>query len=171
MPAAEARSKEPMASTRNTILLAFKAVIDAMTPGAFGQPEALIGVRRVKDLTSKPGAEVWFRGDHGSHVDTNSEQKLLIVTKVKFKFDASDTTTRGDTALLQASEMYDAIHAAIETAYNTRGSATTPFTGLGYLTIEQGEPGIQPYGFDDGDDYMGIGEVWLVTYKRAEGST
>jgi hypothetical protein len=162
-----------MASTRNTILNAFKAVIDGMDAGAFGQPEAIIGVRRVNDLSGKPRAEVWFHSDHGSHVDSYSEQVIRVVTKVKFKFDDSAKTTKGDTALLQASEMYDAIHAAIETAYNDASTPDTPFynLGTGYLTITQEEPGIQPYGFDDGDEYMGIGEVWRVKYKRTEGGT
>lgn len=162
-----------MSSTRNTILNAFKDVINAMPAGDFGEPDAIIGVRRIKDLSSRPRAEVWFHSDHGSHVDNNSEQVISIVTKVKFKYDASDKTDRGGTQLEQANEMYDAIHAAIEVAANQAGTEDTPFynLGTGYLTIVQDETGIQPYGFDDGDEYMGIGEVWRVKYRRTEGST
>jgi len=159
-----------MASTRNTILDAFKAVIDAMPPGPFGQPSAVIGLLGAKDLGATPQAEVWWQGDFGSHVDTNSEQEFLIVTRVKFKYDASDKAGRGATQLHQASEMYDAIHAAMETAYKTRGAASTPFTGIGYLVIKQVRPGIQCEGFDDSDEQMLIGEVWEVTYRRAEGA-
>jgi hypothetical protein len=158
-------------NTRNDILDAFKAVIDAVPPGEFGQPSAIIGLLKPNDLGAKPRAEVWWHNDFGSHVDTNSENTLRVVTSVKFKYDESDKTDRGATQLHQASAMYDAIHAAIETAYNTRGQAATPFSVLGKLIITQEPPGIQPSGFNDGDDYMHIGEVWEVKYNRAQGAT
>ncbi len=162
-----------MSSRRNDILDAFKAVIDQTPAGDFGKPSAIIGILKKKDIGSTPRAEVWWHNDKGSHVDTNSENSLRVVTSVKFKYDESDKADRGATQLHQASELYDAIHAAIETAYNTRGQAPTPFTfaGLGKFTLEQADPGIQPAGFEDGDDYMLIGEVWEVTYKRAQGAT
>jgi len=160
-----------MSSTRNTLLDAFKAVIDAMPAGPFGQPSAVVGLLNAKDIKGPPKVEIWWHHDFGSHVDTNSENTLRVVTRVKFKYDASDKAGLGATQLLQASELYDAIHAAIETAYNTRGQAATPFTGLGHLVIVQEEPGIQPDGFDDSDEHMMIGEVWNVTYRRAQGAT
>lgn len=161
-----------MPSTRNPILRAFKASIDAIPTGDFGDIESIIGVWRKNKLSREPRAEIWFRSDHGRHVDTKSRQELRVVTKLKFKYDESDTDTLGETDLEQASELYDVIHAKIETDINNASTPDTPFYGLSdYLTIAQEAPGIQPYGFADGDDYMGIGEVWLVTYKRTEGST
>ena len=165
-----------MSSTRNTILTAFKNVIDGMAAGAFGQPSAVIGLLKPKDISGGggPRVEVWWHDDFGSHVELQSERKLRVVTSVKFKYDASDKTDRGATQLEQASELYDAIHAAIETAYNNRGGTgedATAFSGLGQFKLVQDEPGIQCMGFDDKDEYMTIGEVWVVTYRRTEGGT
>ncbi len=159
-----------MSSTRNTILNAFKQVIDAIPSGPFGQLRTVIGVLRPADLGPTPAVEIWWHNDAGGHVDRNSERVIRVVTAVKFKHDATDTASRGQTRLLQASELYDAIHAAIETAFNDRGGGGTPFSGMGYLNITQEDEGIQCDGFGDGDDYMRIGEVWRVTYRRSEGA-
>lgn len=156
---------------RNTILEAFKAVIDAMPAGDFGKPQARIGIWAKKDLGRKPRVDVWFHSDHGKHLDARSEQTLRVVTKLKFKHDESDKATRGETDLLQASAAYDDIHAAIEAAIDDAGTPDTPFYGFAQLRVEQEPEGIQPYGFDDTDDYVGIGEVWVVKYKRARGAT
>ena len=160
-----------MPYTRNAILEAFKAVIDAMPAGTFGKPEARIGIWQKKDLGRRPRVDVWFHSDHGSHLDARNEQVIRVVTKLKIKHDDSDKAARGDTDLLQASAAYDDIHAAIETAIDSAGTPDTPFYGFGQLRIEQEPPGIQPYGFDDTDDYVGIGEVWTVKHKRARGAT
>lgn len=157
-----------MASKRNTILDAFKAVIDAIGGGV---PAATIGILKPKDVDEKPRAEVWWHNDYGSHVDTESEQRLRVTTAIKFKYDESNKATKGATQLHQASEHYDAIHAAIETAFNSRGSSSTPFTGIGHLNIEQADPGIECDGFDDADGYLLIGEVWNVNYRRTDGAT
>ncbi|MCC6679865.1 MAG: hypothetical protein IT445_03085 [Phycisphaeraceae bacterium] len=155
-----------MASARNNILDAFKTIGES----SFSSGNAVIGVLRPADVGTTPKLEIWWQADHGSHVESNSQRVLRVTTALKFKYDSSVKSTVGSTQLHQASERYDAFHAAVETAFNTRKSASTAFTSFGYLIITQEEPGIQCDGFDDEDEYVRIGEVWRVTYRRTQGA-
>lgn len=160
-----------MSNTRNTILDAFKAVADGMDSDAFGDTEAVIGLLRKSEISNKRRIEVWWHNDFGSHIEGKSRRRVRIVTAMKIKFDDSDATARGSTQLHQASEAYDAFHAAVETAINNAATPATPFYGFGYLKVYQEDEGIQCDGFGDGDEYLRIGEVWVAEYERAEGST
>lgn len=153
-----------MTSTRNTILRAFKAVIVGMPD--VDASRVRVGLVRPDQATTEWRAMVWLHRDKGSHIESNSEQEILVTTSVLLKTDDS----KEETQLEQANDIYDQIHAAIETAFNDRSTQTTPFSNLGRLIIEQTEDGITAAGYDNKDNVVRIGEVWKVQYSRAEGT-
>ncbi len=148
-------------STRNTILAAFRAAVETVS-GATAQ----YGIIKPDKIDQRHKVEVWWHSDFGSHIESKQERTIRVVTALKFTVIPS----KRDQQLIEASAVYDAIHAAIENAYLNRKTAATPFAALGHFKIVQEDPGITSDGWEDDDGRIRIGEVWHVTYRRNQGA-
>jgi len=147
-------------TTRNQIL-------EAMEEGVNNTDrvgEVVIGVISPDQATTKPKVMIWWERDVGERKDGDKMKRHLhVIVGVLFKIDPTDPQKQR-TTLLEASAVYDEVHAAIEAMEQD---------SIGGLVMKMTEmpEGIEPRNFGMKDEVTFIGSSWDIEYQRNRRTT